>query len=159
MGELTASIAHEVNQPIAAARTNAETAGRWLARQPPDLEKARQAIERVINDGERAADIVSRIRDFSKKTPVKKADLEINQTILEVIGLTHVAMSDNGVLAKMQLMEGLPPIPGDKVQLQQVILNLIMNAVEAMSEIRKGPRDLLISTSKARVRTTASLSR
>ena len=149
MGQLTASIAHEVNQPIAALLTNAETAVRWLARQPPDLEKATPLIDRIISDGKRAADIVSRIRDFSKKAPVRKEDLEINEAILEIIGLTRVAMSDNGVLAKMQLAEGLPHILGDRVQLQQVILNLIMNAIEAMSEVREGSRELLISTSEA----------
>jgi PAS domain S-box-containing protein len=147
MGQLTASIAHEVNQPIAAALVNAETAVRWLARQPPDLEKTRQSIDRIVNDGERAAGILSRIRDFSKKAPARREGLEINQAILEIIALARVPMSDNGVLAKMQLAEGLPHILGDRVQLQQVILNLIMNAIEAMSEVTKGPRELLISTS------------
>ena len=90
MGQLTASIAHEVNQPIAAALVNAETAVRWLARQPPDLEKARQSIDRIINDNKRAVDIVSRIRDFSQKAPAQKGDVEINEAILEIIGLTRV---------------------------------------------------------------------
>ena len=148
MGQLTASIAHEVNQPIAATLMNAETAARWLARQPPNLEGAKQSIDRIINDGKRAADIVSRIRDFSKKAPARKEDLEINETILEIMRLTHAAMSEHSVLAKMQLSEGLPPILGDRVQLQQVILNLIMNAIEAMSEVREGTRELLISTSE-----------
>ena len=151
MGQLTASIAHEVNQPIAALLTNAETAVRWLARQPPDLEKTRQSIDRVINDGKRAADIVSRIRDFSKKAPARKERLEINEAILEIIGLARVPMSDSGVLAKMQLAEGLPLILGDRVQLQQVILNLIMNAIEAMSEVGEGSRELSISTERVRV--------
>ena len=108
MGQLAASIAHEVNQPIAAMITNAETAVRWLARQPPDLEKAKQSIDRIISDGKRAADIVSRIRDFSKKAPADKGDLEINEALLEIMGLTRAAMSDNSVVAKMQLAEGLP---------------------------------------------------
>jgi PAS domain S-box-containing protein len=149
MGQLTASIAHEVNQPIAALLMNAETAVRWLGRQPPNLEMAKPLIDRIINDGKRAADIISRIRDFSKKVPTRKGGLEINEAILEIIGLTRVPMSDNGVVAKMQLVEGLPHILGDRVQLQQVILNLIMNAIEAMSEVREGSRELLISTSKA----------
>ena len=148
MGQLTASIAHEVNQPIAALLTNAETAVRWLARQPPNLEKAKPLIDRIISDGKRTADIVSRIRDFSKKTPARKEDLEINEAILEIMRLTRVAMSEHGVLVKMQLSEGLPHILGDRVQLQQVILNLIMNAIEAMSEVREGSRELLISTSE-----------
>jgi PAS domain S-box-containing protein len=149
MGQLAASIAHEVNQPIAAALMNAETAARWLAGQPPDFAKTRQSIDRIISDATRAADILSRIRDFSKKAPARREDLKINEAILEIIGLARVAMTDYGVLAKMQLVEGLPHILGDRVQLQQVILNLIMNAIEAMSEIKEGPRELLISTSEA----------
>jgi PAS domain S-box-containing protein len=148
MGQLSASIAHEVNQPIAATLLSAGNAVRWLARQPPNLEKTRQSIDRIINDSKRAADIIRRILDFSKKAPARKGNLEINQAILEIMGLTRVAMSEHSVLAKMQLSEGLPPIFGDRVQLQQVILNLIMNAIEAMSEIREGSRELLISTSK-----------
>jgi C4-dicarboxylate-specific signal transduction histidine kinase len=149
MGELTASIAHEVNQPIAAALMNAGTAKRWLSRQPPDLEEARRAIERISSDGKRAADIVSRIREFSRKAPLRKADLEINEAILDIIGLARVPISDNGVAATMQLADGLPHILGDRVQLQQVILNLIMNAIEAMSEAGAGSRELLVSTSEA----------
>jgi C4-dicarboxylate-specific signal transduction histidine kinase len=149
MGQLTASIAHEVNQPIAALLTNAETAVRWLARQPPNLEKATPLIDRIISDGKRAADIVSRIRDFSRKAPARKGKLEINEAILEIVRLTRVAMSEHGVLVKMRLSEGLPNILGDRVQLQQVMLNLIMNAIEAMSEVAEGSRELLISTSKA----------
>ena len=146
MGQLSASIAHEVNQPIAATLMNAGTAARWLARQPPNLEEAKPSIDRIIIDGKRAADIVSRIRDFSKKAPARKGELEINEAILEIMRLTRAAMSEHGVLVKMQLSEGLPRILGDRVQLQQVILNLIMNAIEAMSEVTEGSRELLIST-------------
>ena len=149
MGQLTASIAHEVNQPIAALLMNAGTAVRWLARQPPDLEKARPLIDRIINDGKRAADIVSRIRDFSKKAPVRKEHLEVNEAILDVMGVTGAAVSEHGASVKVQLSDELQTILGDRVQLQQVILNLIMNAVEAMSEVGEGSRELLISTSKA----------
>jgi PAS domain S-box-containing protein len=146
MGELTASIAHEVNQPLAALLTNAGTAMRWLAHQPPNLEKATPLIDRIISDGRRAAEIVSRIRDFSRKAPAQMADLEINETILEIMILARAAMSEHGVLVNMQLSEGLPSIRGDRVQLQQVILNLIMNAIEAMSELSEGSRELVIST-------------
>ena len=149
MGQLAASIAHEVNQPIAALLTNAETAARWLARQPPNLEKAKPLIDRIISDGKRTADIVSRIRDFSKNAPARKEDLEINETILEIMVLTRAAMSEHRVLVKTELSEGLPHILGDRVQLQQVILNLIMNAIEAMSEVGEGSRELVISTSEA----------
>jgi PAS domain S-box-containing protein len=148
MGQLTASIAHEVNQPIAAAMMNAGTAARWLARQPPNLEKATQSIDRFINDSKRVAEIVRRILNFSKKAPAQREELEINEAILEIVKLTRAGMSDHSVLVKMQLSEGLPPILGDRVQLQQVILNLTMNAIEAMSGVREGSRELLISTSK-----------
>jgi PAS domain S-box-containing protein len=148
MGQLTASIAHEVNQPLAALLTNAETALRWLSRPSPDLEKAVPSIERVVNDGRRAADIVSRIRDFSKKAPVRQESLEVNEAILEVIGLTRAAMSDDKVSAKMQLAAGLPRVLGDRVQFQQVMLNLIMNAIEALGEVNKGSRELSITTSE-----------
>ena len=149
LGQFTASIAHEVNQPLAALLTNAETALRWLARHPPNLEKARPLIERVVNDGRRAADIVNRIRNFSKKAPVRTESLDVNEAILEIMRLTRAAMSDNGISVKMQLSERLPPVLGDRVQLQQVILNLIMNAIEAMSEVSDGSRDLKISTNEA----------
>ena len=101
-----------------------------------------------MSDGKRAADIVSRIRNFSKTAPVRRESVEINETILEVLGLARAAISQHSVLAKMQLSEGLPPILGDRIQLQQVILNLIMNAIEAMSEMSEGSRELLVSASE-----------
>jgi C4-dicarboxylate-specific signal transduction histidine kinase len=149
MGQFTASIAQEVTQPLAALLANADTALRWLGRQPPDLEKTRQSIDRIVSDGKRAADIASRIRDFSKKAPARRESLEVNEAISEIMRLTRVAMSDNGILMKMQLSEGLPLVLGDRVQLQQVMLNLIMNAIEAMSEVSDGSRELLISTGEA----------
>jgi C4-dicarboxylate-specific signal transduction histidine kinase len=149
LDQLTASIAHEVNHPIGAVIMNAETAARWLARRPPNLEKAMQLIDRIIDDGKRAADIIGRVRDFSRKGPVRKENLEINEAILEVLGMTSAAMSENGVLAKMQLTKGLPQVFGDRVQLHQVILNLVMNAVEAVRAVSPGSRELSISTSEA----------
>jgi PAS domain S-box-containing protein len=149
MGQLSASIAHEVNQPIAAALMNAGTAARWLARQPPNLEEARLVIEHIIKNGKRAADIVSRIRNFSKNAPTQNEALEINEAILEIMTLSRAAMSEHSVLATMQLSERLPRILGDRVQLQQVILNLIMNAIEAMSEVSEGSRELFIGTGDA----------
>jgi signal transduction histidine kinase len=149
MGQLAASIVHEVNQPIAATLLNAQNAIRWLSRQPPDLEETKQSLDNIVNDGKRAADIVNRIRNFSRKAPVRKEYLEINEGILEIMGLTRAAMSEHGISAKMQLSEGLPNILGDSVLLQQVILNLIMNAIEAMSEVKEGSRELLISSSEA----------
>jgi len=146
MGQLAASIAHEVNQPIAALLMNAATAARWLDRQPQNLEKSRLLIDRIIRDGKRTADIVRRIRDFSKKEPSRKTSLEVNDAILEIIGLAHLEMSKHDVSLKKQLSAGLPRILGDRVQLQQVILNLTLNAVEAMSEVADGAREVLIST-------------
>jgi C4-dicarboxylate-specific signal transduction histidine kinase len=149
MGQLAASIAHEVNQPIGATLVNAGTALRWLRASPPNLDDARQSIDRIITDGKRATDIVSRIRDLAKKAPVQREGLEVNEVVLEVIGLARSEMSSNGVLVQTRLTDGLPRIWADRVQLQQVILNLIVNAVEAMSDATDGSRELSISTSRA----------
>ena len=146
VGQFAASIAHEVNQPIAAAIVNAETAQRWLGRKTPDLDEAGQAIDACIKDTRRAAEIVNRIRALVKKMPERKEDLEINETISEVIEFARGEISKNGVELQTTLAEALPMIQGDRVQLQQVMLNLIMNAVEAMSQMREGRRDLVISS-------------
>jgi PAS domain S-box-containing protein len=148
MGQLT-SIAHEVNQPIAAAVINAQAALRWLDWRPPDLEEVRQALGRIVEHGNRAADVIGRIRALIKKAPPRKDRLEINQTIGEVIELTHGEAAKNGVLVQTELAAGLPLIYGDRVQLKQVILNLIINAIEAMSRVSEGARELLISTRQA----------
>ncbi len=147
MGQLTASIAHEVNQPIAAAVTSADAGLRWLAAQPPDLEEVRNAFEIVIQAGSRAGEIVGRIHALIKKVPERKALLDINQTILETIALTRSEMRRHRILLQTELANGLPRIWGDRVPLQQLILNLIMNAIEAMSEVSEGSRELLIGTS------------
>jgi PAS domain S-box-containing protein len=149
MGQLSASIAHEVNQPIAAAVTNAYAALRWLDARPPDLGEVRQAIGRIVNDGNRAGDVLGRIRDLIKKAPPQRDGLEINEAIIEVVALTRGEVVKNGVSLQTQLADGLPLIQGDRVQLQQVILNLIINAVEAISGTTEGSRELLISTGKA----------
>jgi C4-dicarboxylate-specific signal transduction histidine kinase len=148
MGELSASIAHEVMQPIAATVTNAQAALRFLNAQPPNLEEAREALDATVKAGDRSTDVIGRIRALVKKAPPRKDALEINGAILEVIDLTRGEILKNGVSVQTQLAEGLPLIQGDRVQLQQVILNLIINAVEAMSEVSKGARELLISTGK-----------
>jgi PAS domain S-box-containing protein len=149
MGQLTASIAHEVNQPIGATLMNASTASRWLNAQPPQLEKAKQLIDRIAADSKRAGDIISRVRDLVKNAPTRKQSLELNETISEVIGLTRNEMSNSGVVVQPRMADDLPGIWGDRVQLQQVILNLIMNAIEAMNEVSEGSRELLIGTAKA----------
>jgi C4-dicarboxylate-specific signal transduction histidine kinase len=148
MGELSASIAHEVMQPITATAIGAQAALNWLNAQPPNLEEARQALGRTVEAGNRATDVIERIRALIKKAPPRKDALEINGAILEVIALTRGEILKNGVSVPTQLAEGLPLIQGDRVQLQQVILNLIINAVEAMSAVSEGARELLISTGK-----------
>ena len=146
MGQLTASIAHEVKQPIAATVSNAQAALRWLERQPPELEEVRQALAHIVQDGKRAGDVVGRIRDLIKKTPTREDRLDINEAVREVIELTRSEAATNGVSVQSELAGGLPLIQGDRVQLQQVVLNLIINAAEAMSGASDGPRELLIST-------------
>ena len=148
MGQLTASIAHEVNQPIAATVTNAQAALRWLGGQLPDVEEARQALAQIVKDGNRAGDVIGRIRDLIKKAPPRKDRLEINGAIREVIELTRGEAVKNGVSVRVELADGLPLIEGDRVELQQVILNLIINAVEAMSGVGERARELLIITGK-----------
>lgn len=148
MGELAASISHEVMQPLGAGVTNAEVALRWLGAQPPDLDEARQALGRAVKTGRRAAEIIDRIRTLVKKEPPRKDALEVNEAIVEVITLTRSEVMKINVSVQTQLAEGLPLIQGDRVQLQQVILNLIINAVEAMSGVNEGSRGLLISTRK-----------
>ena len=149
MGQLTASIAHEVNQPIAAAVTNAQAGLRWLSAQRPDLEEAKQAFRNIQENGKRAGEVIGRIRALIRKSPPRKDGFAINDAILEVVALTSGEAVKNGVSVRTQFAEGLPPIQGDRVQLQQVILNLIVNAVQAMSGAGEGARELLISTGTA----------
>jgi PAS domain S-box-containing protein len=149
MGQLTASIAHEVNQPITSVVISGHAALRWLRSESPDLEEATQAIERVIREGSRAGDVVGRIRDLIKKVPPRKDRFDINGAIREVLELTHGEAVKNGVSVMTDLVEGLPFLEGDRVELQQVILNLSINAIEAMSGVGEGPRELLIKTAEA----------
>jgi PAS domain S-box-containing protein len=146
IGQLTASIAHEVNQPIGAVVTNAQAALRWLNMRPPDPEEVRQALDRIVKAGRRAGDVISRMRALVRKAPPRKDLLGINDTIGEVIALTRSELHRTGTLLQTQLANGLPLVPGDRIQLQQVMLNLILNAVEAMSGSDEGSRELLIST-------------
>jgi PAS domain S-box-containing protein len=149
MGQLSASIAHEVKQPITAVAANASAALRWLAALPPNLDEARQALNWIVSDSERANNVVDRTRAFFKKEPQRKEGLDINQTILELIASVRSEASKHGVELAVELAEGLPQIHGDRVQLQQVMLNLVINAVEAMNAISVGERRLLIRTGQA----------
>jgi PAS domain S-box-containing protein len=148
LGELTASIAHEVNQPLAAVVTNANASLRWLSGDSPNLAEAREAIRRIIRDGNRGGEIIGRIRALAKKAPPKKDWLDLNETMGEVIAMARSEVQRNGVLLQTKLANNLPLILGDKIQLQQVILNLLMNAVEAMSGSGEGPRELGVNSEK-----------
>src|SRR5260370_14316920 len=138
MGQLTASITHEVKQPIAAARNNARAALNFMDKNPPDLGEVREALGCVVDDADRAGDIIDRIRDHIKKVPARKDAVEINGAILEVVALTRTEAANNSVSVRTRLAEGLPRVQGDRVQLQQVMLNLIVNAIQAMSGIGEG---------------------
>jgi C4-dicarboxylate-specific signal transduction histidine kinase len=144
MGQLAASITHEVNQPLAAIVNNADACLNWLAAN--NLEEARESAALVVKDGYRAAEIIDRIRALIKKAPPRKDPLGINEAIVEVITLTRSEAVKDGISVRTQLAEGLPLIQGDRVQLQQVILNLILNAVQAMSGVSEKSRELLVST-------------
>jgi C4-dicarboxylate-specific signal transduction histidine kinase len=148
MGQLTASIAHEVNQPIAATVTNANAALRWLDRPTPDLEETKQALGRIVRDGTRAGAVVHRVRDLTKKGSTRDDRVEMNEAVREVIEFSRAEAVQRGVSVQTELAQTLPVIRGDRVELQQVLLNLILNAFEATSEVREGPRELRIKTGK-----------
>jgi C4-dicarboxylate-specific signal transduction histidine kinase len=148
MNQLAASISHEVMQPITAGINSVVAASHWLSSQPPNLEEARQALDRAVKDGDRAIDVIARIRALVKNTPPRKDALDLNEALLEVLCLIHGEVARSNISVQTQLAEALPPIHGDHIQLQQVLLNLIINAVEAMSSISHGSRELFISTGK-----------
>jgi signal transduction histidine kinase len=146
MGELAASLSHEITQPMASARNNARAAQNFLDMQPPDLSETREALACVVGDVDRAGDIIDRIREQMKKAPPRKERFDLNAAIDEVIALARSAVTRNGVSVQTRLADGLFPIQGDRVQLQQVVLDLTLNAVEAMGSVEAGTRELLIST-------------
>jgi C4-dicarboxylate-specific signal transduction histidine kinase len=144
LGELTASIAHEVNQPLAAVVTNAQAGRRWLALETPRLDEAQAAVERIIRDGNRASEVIQRIRALAKKTEPQMVPLDINNSIRESISLEQREVLSHGVSLRTALASALPPVLGDRVQLQQVVINLVMNALEAMAPVTDRPREMLI---------------
>jgi PAS domain S-box-containing protein len=149
MGQLTASIAHEVSQPTTAVIASAQAALHWLDHRPPGLNQVRQALGRILQNGMRASEVIGRIRDLIKKKPPRKYRLAINPVLHEVIELTRTEAARNGVSVRTAFAQQLPDVVGDRVELQQVAVNLILNAIEAMSGMTQGERELLISTAKA----------
>jgi PAS domain S-box-containing protein len=150
MGELAASLSHEITQPIGSARNNARAALNFMDRQPPDLGKVREALGGVVGDADRAGDIIERVRDHIKKAPPRKHHFDLNEAINAVLVLARSTITKHGASVQTRLMEGRASVEGDRVQLQQVVLNLILNAVEAMSSVEAG-RELLISTERTEV--------
>jgi PAS domain S-box-containing protein len=144
LGELTASIAHEVNQPLAAVVANAEACLRWLDRRIPDLDATRRSVEWIIDDGNRASEVIRRVRALANKTDIEKAPLDINDITREVIALVQRELTSHQVSLRMKLAPALPRVLGDRVQLQQVIINLVMNGIEAMRSVTDRPPELVI---------------
>ena len=151
MGELTASLVHEISQPIGAARNNARAAMRFLDRSPPDLGEVSEALGCVVGDADRAREIIERLRDHIRKAPPRKDRFDLNEAIKEVIVLVRSAIIKNGVSVQPRLTEGVPPVKADRVQVQQVVMNLILNAIEAMRPVDDGARELVISAEQSRV--------
>src|SRR6202166_471584 len=148
MGERTASLAHEVNQPIAAAGTDANTCLRWLTRDQPDLGEAREAASRMVRDAARATEIIRRIRSLFKKGTPRRELFDVNEIIRGMIALLHREAARHSISMRTELSEGLPQIMGDRVQLQQVLMNLMINGIEAMKDV-DGPRELSIKSQSA----------
>lgn len=146
LGELTASIAHEVNQPLAAIVTNGNACLRWLGSATPNLSEAREAVQRIINDSYRASEVIARVRTLVKKSPPRNDLVDLNEMIVEVLALAQSEARLNRVLLKHQLKNDLPRVRGDRVQLQQVILNLVINGMEAIAASKDGARELFVSS-------------
>ena len=146
MGELAASIAHEVNQPLSGVVVNANACLRWLAGDSPNLEEAREAVRRIVRDGKRAGDVIARIRALATKTATAKERLDLNEAVQEVLAFAGDQLRKNRVAVRTEFAPGLSPVLGDRVQLQQVALNLVMNAIEAMGSVEDRPRELMVRT-------------
>jgi signal transduction histidine kinase len=146
MGELAASVAHEVNQPLAGVVSNASASLRWLTREVPNLEEARESLHRIVRDGKRAGEVIFRIRALTRRAEMPREKLDLNETMREVLALVGDESKGKSVIIRTRFADDLSPVAGDRVQLQQVVLNLVMNAIEAMSSIGERPRELVITT-------------
>ena len=144
MSALATSIAHEVNQPLAAIVTTGDACLRWLAAEPPNVERARDSVSRIVNEGNRAGEVIRRIRTLSNKTSLHKSGLDINDLVHDVVALLEVELTTNKILLREELKKDLPHVFGDRVQLQQVVMNVMVNAIEAMSDVEDRPRTLVI---------------
>jgi len=144
MGELAASIAHEVNQPLAGVVANAAACLRWLDRETPDLAAARRSVEWIIDDGNRASEVIRRVRALANKAEIEKVPLDVNDLVSEVISLVQRELISHRVTLRTEFAPALPMILGDRVQLQQVVINLVMNGIEAMQSTTDRPRELVI---------------
>jgi C4-dicarboxylate-specific signal transduction histidine kinase len=149
MGELLASIAHEINQPLAAVATSGDACLRWLNRDQPDLASARDAASRVVRDAHRAGDVIRSLRALTKKSGPQLTRLDIHDAIEEVLALTRGELQQHGVVLHTDLSAGAQPVLGDRVQLQQVVLNLIMNGIQAMAAVTEHRRELTVSVALA----------
>src|SRR5262252_8360247 len=149
MGELTASISHEVNQPLAAIVASGNACRRWLASDQPNLERARDSVDRITRDAHRASEIITRIRSMTKRAPPAQLPVDLNGVIADVLSFARGELVARGISVRPALLESLPSITGDRVQLQQVVLNLVMNAVEAMASVTGRERVLAITSRRA----------
>jgi signal transduction histidine kinase len=146
LGELTASIAHEVNQPLTGISSNAEACLRWLDRAAPDLDAARRSVQWIIKDCNRAGEVIRRVRALANKADIRKVPLDINEVVNEVIALVRREVFDHRVSLRMELASALPMVVVDRIQLQQVIINLVINGIEAMQPVTDRPRELTIQS-------------
>ena len=145
---MTASIAHEINQPLAAIVANAEACLSWLDRETPDLDAARRSVEWIVDDSNRASEVIKRVRALAQKTDIEKVPLDINDVVREGVALVQRELTSNQVSLRMNLASALPIILGDRVQLQQVIINLVMNGIEAMQSVADRPRELAVRSGR-----------
>jgi C4-dicarboxylate-specific signal transduction histidine kinase len=148
LGELTASIAHEINQPLAAVISNADACIGWLGREPAELNAARRSVEWIVEDANRASEVIRRIRALAKKTEIEMAPVDMNQLVRETVALVRRELATHAVSVRMELASALPRVCGDRIQLQQVLINLVMNGIEAMHANVERPRELAIRSSQ-----------